>query len=228
VIFENGIPVIGNDTLFFLELGFVEVSSDGLNYVRFPSRSRTDTTVQLGNGDGMDPRNIHNLAGNFLYGYGTPFDLDDVQDSAGLNMDSIVWVRVRDVTGFMDTVTASRDATGWPVNDPWPTEFPTGGFDLDAVGAIYQLPPNGIAESGPGAVPLLYPMPVPRGGIVHINWHNNATWELRDLTDVRGKSHKSKVDMNGNRLYFGELAPGIYYLNLQNASQCTSLRIAIQ
>ena len=30
------------------------------------------------------------------------------------------------------------DSQGHQINDPWPTNFPTGGFDLDAVGVINE------------------------------------------------------------------------------------------
>jgi hypothetical protein len=33
---------------------------------------------------------------------------------------------------------ASYDSQGHQINDPWPTNFPTGGFDLDAVGVINE------------------------------------------------------------------------------------------
>jgi hypothetical protein len=36
---------------------------------------------------------------------------------------------------------ASCDSQGHQINDPWPTPFPTGGFDLDAVGVIHQKQP---------------------------------------------------------------------------------------
>src|SRR3954467_173127 len=42
-VFENGF----SDT--FLELAFVEVSSDGVHYFRFPAVSNTQDTLQMGN-----------------------------------------------------------------------------------------------------------------------------------------------------------------------------------
>ena len=42
---------------------FVEVSSDGVNFFRFPSVSLTPTTTQVGSGGELDPTNLYDLAG---------------------------------------------------------------------------------------------------------------------------------------------------------------------
>jgi hypothetical protein len=34
---------------------------------------------------------------------------------------------------------ATKDVNGHKINDPWPTPFPSSGFDLDAVGVIHTL-----------------------------------------------------------------------------------------
>ena len=56
-VFENGFS-FGVDSLFFLELAFVEVSSDGQHYFRFPSTSLTDTIIQIDNASGINPKGI--------------------------------------------------------------------------------------------------------------------------------------------------------------------------
>ena len=55
-VFENSF----NDT--FLELAFVEVSSDGIHYFRFPAVSNTQDTLQMGNDASIDARHLNNLA----------------------------------------------------------------------------------------------------------------------------------------------------------------------
>jgi len=130
-IFENGL----SDT--FLELAFVEVSSDGNRFVRFPSVSLTPADIQVGGFGSLDATNIHNLAGKYRQGYGTPFDLDDVKDSTGVDTDNIRFVRVIDVTGNIDDIYATFDSRGNKVNDPWPTPFHSCGFDLDAVSILH-------------------------------------------------------------------------------------------
>jgi hypothetical protein len=130
-VFENG--HLGG----FLELAHVEVSSDGTRFFRFPSISLTQTGEQIGSFDVLDPGRIHNLAGKHRAGFGTPFDLEDLrQHEPLLDLDRITHVRVIDVVGTLDPAHASFDSEGRIINDPYPTPFFTGGFDLDAVGAF--------------------------------------------------------------------------------------------
>ncbi len=132
VVFENGAIAqynyggagVGG---IFAELAYVEVSADGENFVRFPSRSLTASAV--GGYGSIDPTNVRNLAGKHVNGYGdswgTPFDLAEV------GMQEIRHVRIVDIPGDGSYV----DETGHPIRDPWVT-FGSGGFDLEAVGAI--------------------------------------------------------------------------------------------
>ncbi len=139
----------------FLELAFVEVSSDGVHYFRFPSISLTQTTTQV-NGDDLvgpfgsvDPTNINNLAGKYRASFGTPFDLQDLAGvSLLLDVTHVTQVRVVDVIGMIAPVeispgvfvNPSLDSQGHIINDPWATPFGTSGFDLDAIGVIHQVP----------------------------------------------------------------------------------------
>jgi hypothetical protein len=135
VVFENG--VIAQSDLggagiggIFGELAYVEVSADGANYVRFPSASAIPSAV---NGYGsIDPTKVRNLAGKHVNGYGdswgTPFDLTEV------GLSQITHIRLVDIPGNG----SFPDSTGRPIFDPWPT-FGSGGFDLEAVGAISTM-----------------------------------------------------------------------------------------
>ncbi|MGB3619416.1 MAG: hypothetical protein WBA12_14965, partial [Catalinimonas sp.] len=161
-VFENGFQ----DT--FLELAFVEVSSDGVRFVRFPATSLTDTTTQVGAFGTLDATKLDNLAGKYRANWATPFDLAQLRDSAGLDVTRVTHVRLRDVVGSVDPAYATRDAAGRPVNDPWPTPFPTGGFDLDAVGVLHFITPT--AAGAPVATTTtarLYPNPVRAGGTLY-------------------------------------------------------------
>ena len=121
----------------FLELAHVEVSSDGVHFFRFPSTSLTPASANIGEGGSVDPTNIRNLAGKYLSGYGTPFDLAELRSiSPELDIQRITQVRVIDAIGTNNPAYASRDSTGAIVIDPYPTNYYTGGFDLDAVGAF--------------------------------------------------------------------------------------------
>jgi prepilin-type processing-associated H-X9-DG protein len=137
-VFENGIT----DT--FLELAFVEVSANGVDYVRFPATSLTPANSQIDGFGALDATNLHNLAGKYRRGFGTPFDLAELGALApSLDVTRITHVRVRDVVGSIDPRFATFDAAtpvAHLVNDPWPTPFETGGFDLDAVAVLHQIP----------------------------------------------------------------------------------------
>ncbi|WP_179351960.1 T9SS type A sorting domain-containing protein [Winogradskyella vidalii] len=131
-VFENGF----SDT--FLELAFVEVSSDGVNYFRFPSHSETQTDTQVGGFDTIDPTYINNLAGKYRALFGTPFDLADLEDDALLDKNNITHVKIIDVVGSIDPAYATYDSFGNAINDPFTTPFYSSGFDLDGVGVINQ------------------------------------------------------------------------------------------
>ncbi len=124
----------------FLELAFVEVSTDGVRYVRFPATSLTSTDVQTGPTGKTDPTKINNLAGKYRVGYGTPFDLDELRDSTGVDVNNIRYVRVVDVVGTIDPQYGTRDRKGRIVNDPYPTnessQWASGGFDLTGVAVL--------------------------------------------------------------------------------------------
>lgn len=122
----------------FLELAFVEISSDGNTFARFPASSLTDTMQQKGPWDPLNPEKINNLAGKYMGEYGVPFDIDDLVNTSGIMPGEIRYVRITDVVGSLTDSVASLDTAGRKINDPFPTEFASGGFDLDAVGVIHN------------------------------------------------------------------------------------------
>jgi hypothetical protein len=136
-VFENGFNPSPN--AIFAELAFVEVSSNGTDFARFPAISCTPVTVQTGAFGTLDPHHLHNLAGKHPAGYGTPFDLAEL---AGLHplvdVRRISRVRLVDVVGDVRLGRGGKDAAGNWINDPYPTNFQTCGFDLDAIGVIHQ------------------------------------------------------------------------------------------
>jgi hypothetical protein len=130
-VFENGFSA------GFLELAHVEVSSDGVNFHRFPSTSLTAVSPNPGEGTPVDPTDVHNLAGKYMAGFGTPFDLAELRPLyPDLDIQRITHVRVIDVIGTNDPALSSFDSAGNIISDPYPTEYPTGGFDLDGVVAF--------------------------------------------------------------------------------------------
>ena len=128
-VFENSF----SDT--FLELAYVEVSSDGVNFRRFDSDSRTAEPVSAF-GE-LDSTQISGLAGTFRGGFGTPFDLADLGSadlgsSVDFDPDRVTHVRIVDVVGDG----SARDSDGDVIYDPFPT-VDSAGFDLDGVGVIH-------------------------------------------------------------------------------------------
>jgi hypothetical protein len=183
----------------FLELAFVEVSSDGNRFVRFPSVSLTSETEQVGTFGLVDATKINNLAGKYSLGYGTPFDLDDLKDSIGIDINNITHVRIVDAGGCIQTQYATYDSQGHQVNDPWPTPFDTGGFDLDAVGVIHdstKIPD----DSGKSSAIQIYPNPVTYKMTIISMITDMVVMKITDLTGrvlmQDSVSRKAKFDIS--------------------------------
>jgi len=197
----------------FLELAFVEVSSDGVHFVRFPATSLTQTETQTGSFALTDPTFINNLAGKFKIGYGTPFDLEELADSANIDLDSIVYVRVIDVVGNIDPQYATYDAFGHIVNDPWPTDFNTCGFDLTGVGVIHQKP-VGIENH---EMPQVFAYPNPCTSTLYII---NENAERIELYNMNGKLLEVVNDGDTHvTLNMQDYPAGLYLLKVGNGVQ---------
>lgn len=147
-VFENGV----SDG--FLELAWVEVSSDGTNFVRFPNYS--DTPYFIGAYGELWTRWVYGLASKYRLGYGTPFDLNELRIAynaqlAGntdfspafaaaltnnfplLDLNHITHVRLVDIVGGGNAC----DARGEIIYDPYATTG-SAGFDLDAVAVLNE------------------------------------------------------------------------------------------
>jgi hypothetical protein len=72
-VFENGFYAPGG---LYGELAFVEVSSNGVDFARFPATSLRASPVP--GGSTIDPTDYHNLAGKHPLDRGTGFDLADL------------------------------------------------------------------------------------------------------------------------------------------------------
>ena len=152
-VFENSL----DDT--FLELAIVEVSSDGVHWVRFPAVSNTPTTTQIGSFGKLDATKLHNLAGKYRAGWGTPFDLEELTDSANIDINHITHIKVIDVVGTIDPQYATYDSRQQIINDPYPTNFYSGGFDLSGVAVLNGWLPNAINETTSSNRWSVYPNP---------------------------------------------------------------------
>ena len=136
VVFENGFPT--SDSTGFYELAFVEVSSNGTDFFRFPSQSLHEPDRFAGPFTELHSELLDGFAGRFSAPYGAPFDLSELPDDALLDKSAISHVRLIDVIGTADPAFAKTDDAGRVIVDPYPTPWGTCGFDLDAVGILAE------------------------------------------------------------------------------------------
>ena len=218
-VFENGFANAVNPDTWALELAFVEVSSDGENFFRFPAVTYVQTDEQLGNAGSIVPAQLHNFASKYGAFYGTPFDLDEVEDNELLNKNRITHVRIVDVVGNIDPEFASKDSEGHIINDPWPTAFASSGFDLDAVGVINDLAHSVVSENGEEVVSL-YPNPVKDRLMVKAE--NLQSVEIYNLVGQQVLvSISDVVDM-------GSLNQGIYFVRINADGKTVTKRVEKQ
>jgi hypothetical protein len=170
VVFENGIlSQVNTDGgsiagKMMAELAFVEVSTNGMDFARFPSISLTPKPVKLYPFLTVDVTDVFNLAGKHPNAdsvcTGTPFDLDDLRDhplvrQGRVDLDDIRFVRLVDIPGsgaFADMAAGFPDPASFdpntvphfapytavhPIFDAWLTRG-SGGFDLEAVGVLNE------------------------------------------------------------------------------------------
>lgn len=167
-VFENGLlsefttPAGSAEGQMFAELAYVEVSSNGEDFVRFPAVSLT--RQQVGLFGTIEISNVYNLAGKHPNSggkcTGTGFDLQEIADEASVisglvDINDIRYVRIVDIPGigdFYDEAVKHIDPGTWPVwdcyannhpiYDAWNTSLvplhPSGGFDLEAVGVLKE------------------------------------------------------------------------------------------
>lgn len=216
-VFENAF----NDT--FLELAFVEVSSDGINFFRFPSVSNTQTLTQIGPFDSSgDATKIHNLAGKYRVNYGTPFDLQDLANTPGLDINNVTHVKIIDVVGCIQPPYATYDAQNNIINDPYPTNFSSGGFDLDAVGVIHENIQN-IDEYNFSDHVLIFPQPA--NNFIQIILTPNETLYSAEIVDTNGKT---VIASTTSTIHVSAVPDGIYGLRLKTENKRCSKKIIIQ
>jgi len=184
-VFENSF----SDT--FLELGYVEVSSGGIHFLRFDNDSMTPNPVPAYGT--LDPTDVDGFAGKYRQGYGTPFDLRDLAEkdeviSGLVDLSGITHVRIVDVVGDGSCFDTSENV----IFDPYPT-VGSAGFDLDAIGVRHQYtgsvhPPDqpalSFAEDYPEGVPLTpklqtSPFSDPDEGDIHLL----TRWQIKEGTD---------------------------------------------
>ena len=215
-VFENPFH---NAPHCFLELAFVEVSSDGENYFRFPAVTNVPFDEQMGGFGVMDATLIHNFAGKYEVLYGTPFDLDEVEDNVLLDKNNITHVRLVDVIGTIDPEYATYDSEGHIVNDPFPTPYWSSGFDLDAVGVIHDVAHHDVAENEENVI-AMYPNPV----------KDQLTVKADSLESVEIYNLVGQLVMTSAAtvIDFSDLNEGIYFVRIKANGKTYTERIVKQ
>ena len=205
-IFENGFA----DN--YIELGHVEVSSDGIHFFRFPSTTEIPLTVQSSNGSYTDCRMIDNLAGKYRVGYGTPFDLNILPNDPDLNKYAVKFVRVIDAIGAVSGNHTTSDQFGTIINDPFPTPFESGGFDLEAIGVI-----NGTLGLNDLQILNVNAFPNPATDQIQITLEGEARLEFYSQD---GRLLLTRNHLDSSIISLDEFSSGIYnLLVVQNGKQ---------
>jgi len=204
-VFENGFA----DN--FLELAFVEVSSDGINFFRFQATSNTQFTTQVGAFDPLDCTKLNNLAGKYRANYGTPFDLEELKNTPGLDVNAITHIKIIDVVGSITPSLATFDTNNNPINDPFPTAFGSGGFDLDAIGVIHENP-TGLSDISMSNMIHIYPNPCK--DLIHIRTEGVIDFYHYKLMDAQGRILRNTTFQK--EIQTGDLLDGIYLLQLHS------------
>jgi hypothetical protein len=142
---------------------------------------------------------------------------------SSINIGKITHVRLIDVVGNKDAFYPARDKNGRKIIDPWPTPFPSSGFDLDAVGVINQLYNTNIFQAKDFPF-LVYPNPINAQQNLIINNLNNASVSINDL---QGKTlftdeAKDRLEIENNFLL-----SGIYILNISQQNKVYHQKIII-
>ncbi len=220
-VFENGFYTAS--PLAFLEFAFVEVSSDGNSFFRFPATSNIQDTSQIPM-TGVDCSLVNNLAGKYVFGYGTPFDLEELKNEIGLDVNHITHVRLIDVVGSINNQYATHDQYGHKINDPYPTPFPSSGFDLDAVGVINQVNPSSLYEFQVSSFKFqVFPNP---------SWCDNVNVKVSEelvgsklkVFDITGRMiDEVYISTSNQQLATRNYSKGIYFLSI--GSQTSKLII---
>ena len=206
----------------FLELAFVEVSSNGIDFYRFPSTSLTQDSTQVGGFGEIDANKIDNLAGKYRMGFGVPFDLSDLEYEVNLNINSITKIKIVDVVGSINPSYLNHDSHGNIINDPWPTPFESSGFDLDAIGVINNIM-NTTNLDEFIEVDNIISYPNPATNILHLNIE--ANYDYINFINIQGQLSKTIPSGSGLTIDISDLARGYYIIEVKYFNKISKGRV---
>lgn len=222
-VFENGFAENNaEENFYFMELALVEVSENGVDFIPFISTSNLDTNIQIGSFETSDCSKINNLAGKYPLNYGTPFDLEV------LGLDSIVSIKIIDVVGSLDPLYANYDSQGNKINDPFPTPYPSSGFDLNAIAALNQknnTVNNVLAIKDLGI--KIFPNPARLGQQIHLQLENKESSHLK-IMNINGKTLMDKRFTSSCIFSTQNLSKGIYFIKLSQKNSVFSYKFIVE
>jgi len=207
VCFENALSPT------FLELGWVEVSMDGLNFERFPNHSLTASSV--GAFGDVEPTKINGYCSKYQQAYGTPFDLDSV------SLDTIRYIKFVDIVGDGNAL----DSDGNIIYDPYATTG-SAGLDIDAIGVIHAAPlQEGIIEISAQDF-RIYPNPASTFVQIESSITNIQGFEIYNA--IGNLVKQMKVQNSIFMVSVADYAEGLYFLKIKTDKQSFIKKLVIK
>jgi DUF2075 family protein len=115
------------------------------------------------------------------------------------------------VVGSINPAYGTRDAHHHLINDPYPTPYPSAGFDLDAVGVIHSEL-LGVEENRV----QIQLFPNPTKGTITVSAHGESNVELYNLNGNKLYSSRFLNDVNIDLTAFPK---GMYFMEVNGVGR---------
>jgi hypothetical protein len=199
----------------FLELGWVEVSRDGINFERFPNYSHTSSPVSAYGT--VDPTKVHGYCSKYKQGFGTPFDLDSV------SLDTIKYVRIIDISGDGNAL----DSDGNVIYDPYPATG-SAGVDIDAIGVINDgILREGVDELAKQTIKV-YPQPAKDRVVLELEQQGHYSSQIQIINLSGNLVYQDQMEQSKQIIDVSGLNEGIYLLKILSEDYFSSQKLIIK
>jgi hypothetical protein len=115
------------------------------------------------------------------------------------------------VVGSIHRNFCSYDTQQNIINDPYPTDFISGGFDIDALGIIHQLYPTSTLNEGKENIVSIYPNPCQN----QLYIQSSEKIKRGTVVSLEGKVIWKSKEIDQNNIDVSSLKEGIYLLKLE-------------
>ena len=135
-----------------------------------------------------------------------------------MDVNNITHIKVIDVIGSIDPTIATYDHNGNVINDPFPTPFPSSGFDLDAIGVIHEQPLDLVDDHHLKIIENL----IIKNGIITYDLISQKEEKLNcSIIDLSGKTIYENMitvnkGLNSFKINISENNKGIYILKISS------------